>query len=133
MRKRNKNTQSDVIQKGITKTKEALMKHGWVLGEKLHRTKNTFSIINQRTSSERKLRLRTLSKKNPVPMGRSLMNYDEDFLIVCRNLGETTEFFVIPMRLALERTTRKTKNGKDSYWFEKPDYIEYLDNWNALR
>ena len=133
MGKQGKNTQNDVIRKGLTKTKEVLMKHGWVLGERLHKTKNAHSIFNPINSSERKLRLRTLSKKNPVPMGRSLMNYDEDFLIVCRNLDETTEFFVIPMKVALEKTTRKTGNNKDSYWLEIPDYIEYLDNWSALR
>ena len=133
MGKQGKNTQNDVIRKGLTKTKEVLMKHGWVLGAKLHRTKNAHSILNPTNSSERKLRLRALSKKNPVSMGRSLINYDEDFLIVCRNLDETTEFFVIPMKVALEKTTRKTRNNKDSYWLEIPDYIEYLDIWSALR
>lgn len=133
MGKNGKNTQNDVIRKGFTKTREVLIKHGWILGDRMHRTKNSYSIYNPINSSKRKLRMRTLSKKNPVPMGRSLVNYDEDFLIVCRNNDETPEFFVIPMKVAIEKTTRKTRNNKDSYWLEIPDYIEYLDNWGILR
>lgn len=121
-----------MIRKGLSLISERLESLGFILGRRVHKSRNSFELISVQNGGSRKVRIRTLAKRNPVPMGRKLSNYAEDFLIVCRNIKKDPEFYVFNMSEAIEHTTRKLKNGEESYWLEPPDLIKFRDNWGIL-
>lgn len=125
--------QKEVTRKGFSLISNALESKGWKVTEKLHKIKSSYGIEKQDKPVIKTVRMRSLSKKDPVPMGRSLKSYDEDFLIVCRNVIHTPEMFVLTMEEALQKVSKKIKSGSESYWIEPPDYKEFLDNWDALQ
>lgn len=127
-----KGKQNEVVKKGHLIVVDFLQRGEWFITARLHRTKSSYSIANANNSVRKTVRIRTLSKRNPVPMGHTLLNYDEDLLLICRNLDYEPEFYIIPMEEAIKKTSRKIKNGVESFWIEPPDYKDYQNNWNAL-
>lgn len=129
---RNSIIQRETSRKGLLLVNKVLESKRWRVTEKIDKFRSSYRIENHDRSIIKTVRIRSLSKKNAVPMGNSLRGYNEDLLIVCRNLSQTPEIFVLTMEQALQKVSKNTKLGLESYWLERSGYEEFLDNWYAL-
>jgi len=81
------------------------------------------------------IQIKSLSKRNPVPLGTNLENLKiVDYLIICRNVIENPELFIIRIDELLQsnRIHQGEKEGRVSYWIEPKDYEDLKDKWEEL-
>jgi len=85
--------------------------------------------------AERKhtIQIKSLSKKNPVPVGTKLDGLIAEYLIVCTKVfNEKPEVFVMRIDAIKSRIHEGTKNGRKSYWLQPKSYEEFKDNWGII-
>lgn len=88
-------------------------------------------------SRKRLIQVKTLSKKNPVPLGEDTRNLIADYFVICRNAdspSSSPECFVMALSDVKRLAQRREKDGKASYWLEQKDYVhdEYREAWDLL-
>lgn len=83
------------------------------------------------------IQVKTLSKRNPVPLGSNLEGLFGDYLVICRNVRlEAPECFVLTpfeaARLAHKGTSPST--GKVSYWLQPKEYEgnAFREAWHRI-
>jgi len=105
------NSDYKVIKKGEKALGGILPEKKWNLEKKLHKTKNSYLILNKLNSKKRTISVRNLSKRNAVPMGRNLDSYTEDLLIVCSHLDYEPGFLLSRCQRQWIKPLRKLKMG----------------------
>ncbi len=79
-----------------------------------------------------RLKVRSLSKRNPVPLGKD-PNIDADWVVVC--IGVRTDslrcFVMTPEEVS--KLANHDKHG-DNYWLEPPQYDteEFAERWDRI-
>lgn len=83
------------------------------------------------------VQIKTLSKRNPVPLGNSLDKIMGDFWIIINNVNngvkELSSFIISPEEI--KKLARKTeKNGIVAYWLQPTDYdkTEFKGAWGKI-
>jgi hypothetical protein len=81
------------------------------------------------------IQVKSLSKKNPVPVGGSLDKVLGDFWIIVNNLDAQHGVFVMTPTEVKERAHRGEKNGKVSFWLQPKSYMlpEFEGRWDRIR
>jgi len=89
-------------------------------------------IFSQNASRKFSIQVKTLSRRNPVPLGISLNNFLADYVVICiRNYpNEPICYVMIPSEVK-ELAHKGEKNGKVSYWLQPRAYenSKYKENW----
>ena len=81
------------------------------------------------------IQVKSLSKRNPVPLGNSLDKIMADFWIIVNNLStDTPSTYVLTPKEVKKSAHRGEKDGRISYWLQPKEYAKeiYKDSWNRI-
>ena len=79
------------------------------------------------------IQVKSLSKRDPVPLGSSLDHLVAEFLVVCRRVfDDKPEVFVVRTSELTDITHRGEKEGRLSYWLEPKGYEPFRDAWDKI-
>lgn len=81
------------------------------------------------------IQVKTLSKKNPVPLGTKLNNLIGDFVIICvRSCPKEPACFVMTPHEVSKLAHRGEKDSKISYWLQPSSYYSdnYREKWDRI-
>ena len=111
-----------------------LSKRGWNVLPTSRNARGIDLVIYSR-DAERKhtIQIKSLSKKNPVPVGAKLDSLIAEYLIVCTNVfDDKPEVFVMKIDAIKNRIHEGIKDGKKSYWLQPKSYVDFKDNWGII-
>lgn len=92
-------------------------------------------VYSQDATSFRTIQVKTLSKKNPVPLGSHLNNLFADFFVICRNVAkDNPECFVLTPEEVKALAHKGEKDGKISFWLQPGAYgtAQFLEKWERI-
>lgn len=92
-------------------------------------------LFSQNVSRKFSIQVKTLSKKNSVPLGANLDSFVADYVGVCvRNYPKEPICYVLTSNDVKKLACKREKNGKHSYWLQRPEYEkdEYMENWEII-
>lgn len=91
-------------------------------------------IYNHDASKKYTIQVKSLSKVNPVPLGKSLDHLFGDFFIICGNLEQSPEVYILPVDEIRDGILARPRNDPNptSYWLPIKNYIQSKDNWNII-
>lgn len=80
------------------------------------------------------IQVKTLSKKDPVPLGASLDNIMGDFWVIVNNVSSEPQTYVLLPQEVKELAHREEKEDRVSYWLETSSYCmeQYHEAWNRI-
>jgi hypothetical protein len=81
------------------------------------------------------IQVKTLSKKNPVPLGGKLDNLFADFVVVCvRSYSNEPDCFVLTPDEIKQLAHKGIKDGKISWWLQPKDYYceKFKQKWDRI-
>lgn len=81
------------------------------------------------------VQVKALSKRNPVPLGKSLDNIMGDFWVIVTNVGTTPVAYVMFPDEVRELAHKGVKNDKVSYWLQPKAYDRenFRNAWDRLQ
>ena len=91
-----------------------------------------FSLGGKRTLL---LQVKSLSKRNPVPLGNSVEKFMGDYwIIVTKATCDTPVSFILTPDQVKSRAHRGEKNGKVSFWLQPKDYAveDFQEKWELI-
>lgn len=114
-----------------------LSKRGWNALPTSRNAKGVDIVIyNHDASKTHTIQVKSLSKKNDVPLGSNTDNLIADYMIICRKVSEPIpEIFIVKTKKMFKDdliTMNTNKEGVDSYWFWQKDYEQFKDNWKEI-
>ena len=80
------------------------------------------------------IQVKSLSKRNPVPLGASLDKIMGDYWVIINNLqGDPGAYVLLPEEIKT-LAHRGEKDGKVSFWLQPTDYDRecFLDAWERI-
>lgn len=92
-------------------------------------------IYSQNASRNETIQVKTLSKRNPVPLGNSLNNLVSKYLLICvRNYPHEPICYVMKTTEVKDSAQKSEKDGRISYWLRQPDYEndKYKGKWERI-
>ena len=81
------------------------------------------------------IQVKSLSKRNPVPLGKSLDKIMADFWIIVNNLStDTPSTYVLTPTEVRDSAHRGEKDGRISYWLQPKEYSkeEFQDAFGRI-
>lgn len=80
------------------------------------------------------VQVKALSKRNPVPLGKSLDSLMGDFWIVVNRIATTRMAFILLPTEVKRMAHRGEKDGRISYWLQPPSYDcdKYREAWHRI-
>ena len=80
------------------------------------------------------IQVKTLSKKNPVPLGTSLDKVMGDFWLIVNNVVVAPQTYVLLPAEVKELADRSEKDGRISFWLQPSSYcVEQLhEAWDRI-
>lgn len=80
------------------------------------------------------VQVKSLSKRNPVPLGKTLDSIIGDVWVIVNNLASTPTAFVMFPDEVTQLAHRGEKNGKVSYWLQPKAYDcdEFRNAWERI-
>lgn len=111
-----------------------LSKRGWnVLPTSRNARGVDIVIYSQDATRTHTMQIKTLSKRNPVPLGSNIENLIAEYLIICRKvLDDKPEVFLAKINDIKARVHEGRKGDKVSYWLQPKDYEDLKDNWRII-
>ncbi|PKN51739.1 MAG: hypothetical protein CVU55_09830 [Deltaproteobacteria bacterium HGW-Deltaproteobacteria-13] len=92
-------------------------------------------IFSQNASRKLSIQVKTLSKRNPVPLGTNLDNFFADYVVICvRNSSNEPVCYVMTPGEVRDLAHKGEKDGKVSYWLQPRAYEndKYKENWKRI-
>ncbi len=89
---------------------------------------------NRDCSKKIALQVKTLSKKNPVPLGKSLDAVTGDFWVIVNDVRSTPQAYVLPPSEVKKHAHRGEKDGRVSFWLQPGAYClpEFHEAWERI-
>ena len=113
-----------------------LSKRGWNVLPTSRNAKGVDIVIySQKANRKFTIQVKSLRKRNPVPLGDDPEGLFADYPIVCRNvLEEKPGVFIVRMEDAKRGGIihERMKNGKKSYWIQPEKYEKFRDRWDII-
>jgi len=80
------------------------------------------------------VQVKTLSKKDPVPIGSKLDNVMGDFWVIVNNVVKEPNAFVLLPSEVKDMAHRGEKDGRISYWLQRISYDrdEFREAWDRI-
>jgi hypothetical protein len=92
---------------------------------------------SQDASRRLTIQVKSLSKRNPVPLGSKLEFFFADFVVVCRYVDrDQPECFILTSEEVRQLAHRGVaKGGKESYWLQPKQYEseQFRDRWERIQ
>jgi len=132
--KKNKPSKQLVGNVGLYYVCYELSKRGW---NALPTSRNArgvdLVIYSQDAIRTHTIQIKSLSKKDPVPLGSNLDNLIAEYLIICRKVfDEKPEIFIAKIDGIGDLIHEGIKGGRKSYWFQPRDYEDFKDEWDMI-
>lgn len=109
-----------------------LSKMGWNVMPTSRNAKGIDLLIySQDTKKTYTIQAKALSKRSPVPLGKSLDSLMGDFFIIARNF-ENPEVFIMKPEDVKNKIHIGQKDGRTSHWLQPKEYETYKDNWKII-
>jgi hypothetical protein len=109
-----------------------LSKRGWNCLTTTRNAKGVDVVIyDQEGKKKYTIQVKSLRAKTPVPFGEK-PNLLADFVIICRNVFDKPEIFILTSEEVKKNLHERIKNGKKSYWLQQKTYETYRDNWEKI-
>ncbi len=91
-------------------------------------------VYNRDASQFRGIQVKSLSKRNAVPLGTSLDKIMGDYWIIVNNLMTTPSVFILTRQEILDKAKKSIKADTASYWLEVRDYEQepFREAWERL-
>lgn len=109
---------------------------GWNVLPTSRNTKGIDIVIFSQNGIRRlTLQIKTLSKRNAVPLGSNIQGLIADYVIVCvRYTSESPRCYLLTSAEVREMAHKKEKNGEISYWLPPPNYEGdlFIENWERI-
>jgi len=116
-----------------------LSKLGWNVLPTSRNTKGVDLVIfkfNGNNTITKTLQIKTLSKKNPVPLGNKLDNLFAYWFIICQgvSIDKEPKCFILQKKEIEKLKDTREKNGEKSYWLQPRDYDkkEFEEKWDRI-
>ena len=110
--------------------------YGWNVMPTARNAKGIDILAYSQSGTQRILiQVKTLSQKNPVPMGNNLDNLMADFVVVCvRAHPNEPDCFVLTPSEIQKLAHKGMKNEKTSYWLQPKSYFceQFKDQWHRI-
>jgi hypothetical protein len=109
--------------------------YGWNVMPTSRNAKGVDILIFSQNASKISIQIKTLSRRNPVPLGTRLDNLIADYVVICvRNYPNEPVCCVMTPDEVKELAHRGEKNGKVSYWLQPPVYENdlYREKWERI-
>jgi hypothetical protein len=110
-----------------------LSQTGWNALPSTRKAKGPNVVIDSKDEKRtRRLKVRSLSKRDPVPLGKD-PNIDADWVVVCVGVREDRpECFVLTPE-EVSKLANRDKHG-DNHWLEPPQYDteEFAERWDRI-
>ncbi len=80
------------------------------------------------------IQVKTLSKRNPVPLGKSLDKVMGHFWVIVNNVVTQPQTYVLLPQEVIELAHRGEKEGRVSYWLQPSSYCveEFHEAWDRI-
>lgn len=80
------------------------------------------------------IQVKSLSKRAPVPLGKSIENVIGDFWVIVNNLAENPRFYILLPEEIKSLAHRGEKDSRISYWLQPREYEKsgYLEAWSRI-
>ena len=80
------------------------------------------------------IQVKTLSKRNPVPLGTTLEKIMGDFWIIINNVIKEPNAFILLPNEVKSLAHRGEKEGRISYWLQPSSYdnAQYKEAWHRI-
>ncbi|MDE0145390.1 MAG: hypothetical protein OXI53_02385 [Nitrospira sp.] len=80
------------------------------------------------------VQVKSLSKRNPVPLGNSIEKVMGDFWIIVNNVAKEPNVFVMFPKEVRSLAHRGERNGKISYWLQPTAYDapQFREAWHRI-
>ena len=80
------------------------------------------------------VQVKTLSKKNPVPLGTSIDKIMGDFWVIVNNVKNVPQTYILLPKEVKKFAHRGEKDGRVSYWLQPSAYClnKYQDAWTRI-
>ncbi|MCD4697589.1 MAG: hypothetical protein K8S16_15290 [Bacteroidales bacterium] len=92
-------------------------------------------IYSQDASYNESIQVKTLSKRNTVPLGKSLNNLISEYFLICvRNYPQEPICYVMKTSEVKDFAHKTENNGKISYWLQRAAYEDdkYKEKWERI-
>ena len=92
-------------------------------------------IYSQDRTKRHTIQVKGLFKRNPVPFGSNLNNLIAEFYIIVllNELKSEPSAFVLKKENIIEKSVKRDKNGKVSYWLNDMKFLsEFKDKWDII-
>lgn len=89
-------------------------------------------IYSQNAKIKYTIQIKSLTKRNPVPLGSKEDALYADYLIICRNVSHIPETFITTPEKIKNNIHKGEKNGRISYWLEPKQYEMFKDAWHEI-
>ncbi len=113
-----------------------LSKRGWNVLPTSRNTKGVDIVIfSGKAKRIHTIQVKSLSKKDPVPLGANLENLLAEYIVICRGiLDEKSEIFITRTDELKNNhlIDERIKNNKKSYWLQPKNYEKFRDNWDII-
>lgn len=80
------------------------------------------------------VQVKTLSKKNPVPLGKTLNNIMGDFWIIVNNVISNPQTYILFPEEVKSLAHRGEKDGRVSHWLQPSSYCteQFHERWDRI-
>ncbi|HCG7131689.1 TPA: hypothetical protein NJ327_004496 [Vibrio parahaemolyticus] len=80
------------------------------------------------------VQVKSLSKRNPVPLGTSLDKIMGDYWVIANNVAKEPNVFIMTPEEVKSLAHRGEKDGRISYWLQPKSYdqADYRDAWSRI-
>lgn len=80
------------------------------------------------------IQVKSLSKRNPVPLGKSLEKVMGDFWVIVNNVLTQPKAFILMPQEILEKSHKGVKEERISYWLQPTQYDtdEFREAWHRI-
>jgi len=80
------------------------------------------------------IKVKTLSKKSPVPLGTTLNKIMGDFWVIVNNVASDPQTYILLPHEVRDLASRSEKDGRVSYWLQPPSYCkeQFHERWDRI-
>ena len=121
---------------GLSYVHDQLSRRGWKVVSPDRSTRGVdFFAHPQNGLRKLTIKVRALSRRDPVPLGKTLDNLLADYMVVCRKVNEPNpECFILTTEEVKELANPNEKGKEVSYWLEPHDYEteQFRERWDRM-
>jgi len=78
------------------------------------------------------IQVKTLSRRNPVPLGRSVEGLMGNYWVIVTDIWNSPKAYIMKPEDVRKNAHRGERDGRVSYWLQPKSYEGFRENWGIL-